>query len=283
MEAILPDLASDDFARREAGQTALAKLAPEHYADVMILVNTQTNLEVKARLQKRAAEMLDELLRSPTPASTRALIALLSERDGEVRNRSIGALTNRMTNSAEKGGSDELVPALAKALPDVKNESYRVGVCTMANYYLTPMKGKSAPPPDEKRTSQMADLLRERLKNDPSGEVRFWAACALAELGDNTGIPELEKDALAMRAAGDGMFHLSDSGGTTQLPWVDALIPAMEKVTGQKFVSKPINPNDPSIMLHGDMERQRMERKAKLEVLVTWINTHPATVPAGVP
>ena len=51
-------MASRDFAQREAAQKQLDQLPASQYADIQALAGTQTDEEVKARLQARATQML---------------------------------------------------------------------------------------------------------------------------------------------------------------------------------------------------------------------------------
>jgi hypothetical protein len=272
LQAILTNLASADFDRREAGQKELKKVPADRYAEVVALAAGQADAEVKARLDLRTGEMLVELKNKPTPTSTRALLGLLTNKDAAIRDGVIVVLSNRIGNSTAEGGSDEILPALAKALPEVKDEHVRASVCSSANQYLKPWA--PAKKPDATRGPQAAEMLRERLKNDPSDEVRFWAACGLAEFGDKASLPELEKNALAMQSGDGKLFGTGD-----ELFWVDVLVPAIEQVTGQKFTPPPAPPNLNPVIRPEHMPGWE-DRRAKLDLVVAWMKAHPSTVPA---
>jgi hypothetical protein len=272
LKGILPELSSPEYARRAAGQKVLEMLPADRYAEVAALAAEQADAEVKARLDVRAGEMLVELTSKPTPTSTRTLLGLLNEKNERLRDGVIVVLSNRIGNSAEEGGSDDIIPEVAKSLPDVKDERARASVCSSANQYLKPWA--PAKKPDATRGPQAAAMLRERLKNDPSDEVRFWAACGLAEFGDKASLPELKKNALAMQSGDGKLFGTGDD-----LFWVEVLVPAMEQVTGQKFTPPPAPPNLNPVIRPEHMPGWE-DRKAKLELVVEWINAHPSTEPA---
>ena len=85
----------------------------------------------------------------------------------------------------------------------------------------------------------------------------------LTEFGDNSGLSELRKVALAMQA----------SGGVVNGFALDQLVPALERATGQKFGPVPMNP-----MLSSNsrtVPTLEAQRQALLEKIVAWIKAHP--------
>ncbi len=360
LAAIVPDLASPDVARREVGQTALEKIPAERFEEVTALAAQQTDPEVKARLEKRTAEMLDQLAGKSTPVplrakalvaklmampdfaddpqrkmnptrqqlirdigalgdpalapalaglkkattpvqreelvdaigtmttpdATKALLGFLPEKDEAVRNRIILALANHIASPMDQGGSDDVLPTLAKTLPDAKNEGVREVVCSGAKGYLQPWP--AAGKPDATRGPQAAAMLRERLKNDSSAQVRLYAALGLTEFGDKSGLAELEKDALALQASGNGTLFAK---GETEYFWVESVVSALEKDTRQQFMPPPAAPDNnarlsPTLPIPGPVLGKSGDpatQKARLELAVTWIKAHPSTQPDDMP
>ncbi len=137
------------------------------------------------------------------------------------------------------------------------------------------------PPADKpaaRLLAQAAEMLRERLKNDTSAEVRFFAACRLTEFGDKSGLAELEKAALALQATG-GLKSGITLEAMKREGSFDLLVPALERATGQKFGPVPMNPMLSSTA-NADLD---VRRQALLGKVVAWIKAHPegaATVAA---
>ena len=196
------------------------------------------------------------------------MLGLLAEKDDTIRGQAISLLTDRLGVGAEAGGSDEVLSALAKILPGEKDEEARVTVCARVVRVLMPIP--PADKPEARLVAQAVEMLRERLKNDPSAEVRFFAACRLTEFGDNSGRAELEKAALALQAAG-----LKDGVTLEDLKRISAfglLVPALERATGQKF--GPVPPGGLSASSVSD-PGALARREALLEKIVAWIKANP--------
>jgi hypothetical protein len=193
-----------------------------------------------------------------TAASTRTLIGLLTEKEDAARRQAIVSLTDRVAVPAEKGGSEEVIPALARVLPGEKDVNMRVAVCARMLGALRPIA--PAKEPDPRLVAQAKELLRERLKNDTADEVRFVAACRLTEVGDSSGLAELKKAGLALaEGGGEGKYSL------------DLLVPALERATGEAFGLVPMDPTLSSNLRGPNLGA---DRKATLEKVAAWIKAH---------
>ena len=135
---------------------------------------------------------------------------------------------------------------------------------------------KPIPPADKpaaKLLEQVTELLRERLKNDGSAKVRMWAAITLSEIGDNSGLAELEKAMLAMQSGQAAEYNEASLG----LP-LHRLIPALERATGQNFGPVPL---DPALSSDSNAGPTLIaQRQSLLDTVAQWIKTNSA-VPAG--
>ena len=99
-----------------------------------------------------------------------------------------------------------------------------------------------------------ASMLQGRLKEDESSQVRFEAACALAEFHDFSGKEELKKAIPAMAS-----FAGLALGRT---------VSAIEKISGKTFGPVPLDP-----WLSGDaraIPALRDQRQALLDRLAKW-------------
>ena len=102
---------------------------------------------------------------------------MLAHKDDAILNAAISSLTDRLGATAQQGGSNDVLPALVKIAPQVKTVLYRSLICSAVRRVLKPVP--PAQKPDERQADLAAGLLRERLKNDSSPDVRFTAACAV--------------------------------------------------------------------------------------------------------
>ncbi len=226
----------------------------------------------KAKTELQRQEMVSAIGAVNSPAATRALLGLLAEKEEAILNQAVSSLTDRLGAAAEQGGSVEVLPALAKIVPEVKTELYRTVICLSMRRVLKPAAPGEA---DARQRGMAVGLLRERLKNDAAADVRFTAACVLTEFEDYTGLEELKKAALALQAG----------VGVTNDYALDQLVPALERATGQRFGPVPMNPMASSIS-NNDLA---VQRQALLEKVVAWIKanpgagTRPATGPATAP
>jgi hypothetical protein len=230
----------------------------------------------QARTTDQRREMVQALGVIQTPASTRVMLPLLADQDDTIRQTAISSLSDRLGTSAERGGTDDLLPAFAKALAVEKDEFWRTFICARVVRARQPIS--PADQPDARLSAQATDLLRERLKNDPSPVTRFWAACSLTEFGDNSGLVELEKGALTMQAQ-NVLARETSAEGMTRDYSLDRLVPALERATGQKFGPVPLNPEIASD-LHA-IPRLATQRQELLDKIVAWVRANPATTDLG--
>jgi hypothetical protein len=213
----------------------------------------------KAKTEDQRREMVQVIGAVRSPAATKALLGLLAEKDETVLDAAISSLTGRLGLATEAGGSAEILPALAKAVPNVQTDLYRSIVCTRMQQLVKPLSEAGA---DAPQRAMVLDLLRGRLKNDPAANVRFSAACVLTEYGDYSGLEELEKAALALQTEVVGAAFA-----------LDQLVPALERATGQTFGRVPMSPLLSSSTT--GIRQLTEERKALLEKVVAWIKANP--------
>jgi hypothetical protein len=224
----------------------------------------------QAKTVDQRREMVQALGAVHTPAATRALLPLLADQDDTIRQHAISSLTDRLGVPAEQGGTDDVLAALARILPAEKDDFWRGFICARMVRVLMPFP--PADKPEARLLAQAADMLRERLKNDGSAIVRFEAACSLTQFGDNSGLAELEKAALAMQAEGPAPIEF-DVRKLANAFSLDKLVPALERATGQKFGPVPMNPLLSSNSTAGP--GLVAQRQALLDKIVAWIKANP--------
>jgi hypothetical protein len=187
-----------------------------------------------------------------TPAGTKALLALLSDPDNEFRTAAIHGLTAGIMRHENDGDIDQVFSALIKQAPSEQFEGSRSRICMVMSY----LAGKVAP--GVRKANPLAvsavGMLQGRLKDDESPQVRFEAACALAEFDDFSGKEELKKVVPAMD---------SFAG-----PALGRAVSAIEKISGKTFGSVPLDP-----ILASDtrtIPALRDQRQALLDKLAEW-------------
>ncbi|MGD0100745.1 MAG: hypothetical protein ABSC60_10410 [Acidobacteriota bacterium] len=194
-----------------------------------------------------------------TPASTKALLALLPDSDDEFRTAAIEGLTVGIIRHVSDSDSDQVFSALIRQAPLEKIEGSRSRICMVMLY----LAGKVAP--GARKTDPLAvsavDMLQGRLKNDESSQVRFEAACALAEFYDFSGKEELKKAIPAMHSLAG--------------PALGRAVSAIEKISGKTFGPVPLDP-----ILASDtraIPALRDQRQALLDKLAEWAREDTAT------
>ena len=211
----------------------------------------------KTALQRR--ELTEALTEVRTPAGTEALLGLAANEDDDIRGSAITRLAEHIASPRDVGGSDQILPVLVKLAPSEKVEMNRKLMCMAMGTALNPPP--PAEKPDARRIALAIGMLRDRLQNDSSPDVRFYAACLLTESGDFSGREELKKVAIAMQAVGS-----DEAWGLGQL------VPAIERVSGKKFGPVPMNP-----MIASNANRVpelKAKRKALLDEVAAWAKSH---------
>jgi HEAT repeat protein len=218
--------------------------------DPAIPVILKARPDAASRTQKN--QLATALATVKTPAGTKALLALLPDPDDEFRTAAIQGLTVSIIRHENDGDSDQVFSALIKQAPLEKFENSRSRICMVMLY----LAGKVAP--GARNTDPLAvsavGMLRGRLKDDESSQVRFEAACALAEFYDFSGKEELKKAIPAMHSLAG--------------PALGRAVSAIEKISGKTFGLVPLDP-----ILASDtraIPALRDQRQALLDKLAEW-------------
>jgi hypothetical protein len=215
---------------------------------ISAILNARTGAASRAQ-QNQLATALATI---KTSASTKALLALLPDPNDEFRTAAIEGLTGGIFRHENDGDSDQVFSALIKQAPLEIIEGSRSRICMVMPYLARKVA------PGIRKTDPLAvsalDMLQERLKEDASSQVRFEAACALAEFGDFSGKEELKKAIPAM----------DNFAG----PALGRTVSAIEKISDKTFGPIPLDP-----WLSGDIRAipaLRDQRQALLDRLAKW-------------
>jgi hypothetical protein len=161
-----------------------------------------------------------------TPASTKALLALLPDPNDEFRTPAIEGLTGGIMRHERDDDSNQIFSALIKQASLEKIEGSRSRICMVMPYLASKVA------PGARKTDPLAvsavSMLQGRLKDDESSQVRFEAACALAEFDNFSGKEELKNAIPAMH---------SFAG-----PALGRAVSAIEKISGKTFGPVPLDP-----------------------------------------
>lgn len=210
-------------------------------------------------LQQR--ELTQALGGIKTPAATKALMPLLQSKGDGTRAQAVQGLIGRMSMKLAEVGSDDVVMALIEHAAVEPDASARGYICKSMSRLVKPvLDGR---PGTAKQLEAAAEMLRERLKNDASADVRLAAACVLTEFGDHSGFGELKKAALALQASGD----------TASLWGMENLVPALERASGQTFGAVPMNPMLSSSTITS--AKLQADRRALIDKMAEWVKANP--------
>jgi HEAT repeat protein len=174
------------------------------YRDVDAVGDPAISAILKARpgaaSRAQQNQLATALANIKTPAGTKALLALLPDPNDEFCTAAIEGLTGAIFRRENTGDdSAQVFSALIKQAPLEMTEGSRSRICMVMSYVAA---GKAAPGAQktDPLTVSAVRMLQERLKKDESSQVRFEAACALAEFGDFSGKEELKKAIPAMNS-----------------------------------------------------------------------------------
>ncbi len=221
-----------------------------------------------AKTDEERSQVMIALDALQSPAVARMVLKLATDPNDTIRYRAISKSTDFLGIPPEQGGLPEVLPTLAKLLPEEKNATSRQSVCALAVRVNRPIP--PAKEPDARLVKMAIDMLQERLKNDDNAQVRLWAAISLADLGDNSGLAELKKATLAMQSGNAPEYDRTGMGYP-----LERLVPALERTTGQTFGPVPMNPMLSSTT--AAMPNLEESRKALLEKVADWIRSNPST------
>jgi hypothetical protein len=179
-----------------------------------------------AVFQSQKNQLATALATIKTSASTKALLALLPDSDDEFRTAAIEGLTGGIMRHERDEDSDQIFSAFIRQAPLEKIEGSRRRICMVMPYLALKVA------PGARKTDPLAisavGMLQGRLEDDESSQVRFEAACALAEFDNFSGKGELKNAIPAMH---------SFAG-----PALGRAVSAIEKISGKTFGPVPLDP-----------------------------------------
>jgi hypothetical protein len=212
-------------------------------------------------------ELVSALAAVRTPRATAALLRLLAEKDDATRGAAVSGLVDRLHRPADTAERARVFEALAAEMGREPVEATRLQLVYATRAIA---RAGNADALEPSRALAVA-ALRDRLAKDDSALVRGTAACCLTEFGDLSGEAELRRAVLDAAAHGDRL-----GPGAWSL---EALAPAVERVSGRSFGPVPLRPE-----LSSDsraVPRLRQERAAYLQKLAAWAKEAPAARPPG--
>jgi hypothetical protein len=233
------------------------------HRDVEVVGDPAISAILKARPDAASRTQQNQLATAlasiKTPNGTKALLDLLSDSNDEFRTAAIEGLTGGIFRREDNIESNQVFSALIRQAPLEIIEGSRSRICMVMPY----VAGKVAPGvrKSDPLVVSAVGMLQGRLKDDASSQVRFEAACALAEFYDFSGKEELKKAIPAMH----NMVG----------PALGRAVSAIEKISGKTFGPVPLDP-----WFSGDqtaIPALREQRQALLDKLAEWAREDAAT------